>query len=201
MSEIRDMYFLQVDGKNLEWNSEQGQKLLNSMILSENAQIYAMASEIKMRQSWKFAFDVIFATSSASLVYGVSNQLNIKTNLYSKPRSVRLVMYALVTTFFTTTYFMLKDTATIYLEKKIDEDLINKNPIFLEGGRDFYSKIIERNKILREIMGKSGQKLYTALGNENTYLRTKHIPLVQRESYFEHKLSERSALSGNFNIS
>lgn len=188
---------MQIDGKNLEWNSDQGQKLLKSMIVSENAQMYAMASEIKMRQSWKLAFDVIFATTSAALVYGISNHLNTKANLYSKPRSVRLVMYALVTTFFATTYFMLTDGVTVYLEKKNDEDLINKNPIFLEGGRDYYTKLIERNLTLREIMGKKGEKLYTALGNDNTYIRTKHIPPVQRKSFFEQKLSENSALSEN----
>lgn len=142
-----------------------------------------------MRQSLKPALDVVYAGTSAAIVYSVVNHLNIRGNLYTKPRSVRLIMYSLVVSFFSTTYFMLKDLTTVLFEKRIDNELINKSPIFVEGGKEFYTKMIERNKTLREVMGKRGEKMYTALGNENTYIRSKHIPLVQRKAFFDEKLS------------
>lgn len=149
-----------------------------------------MGHEIKMRQTFKPMLDLMYGTSSAMLTYGVSRYINIKSDLYSKPRTVRLIMYSLITTFFCTTYFMLKDLTNIYLEKSVDKELKKTDSIFVEGGKEFYTKLIDRNKILREILGKKGEKMYTALGNDNSYIRTKHLPLVQRKSFFEEKLPE-----------
>lgn len=182
--------FFQVSEKPLAWHSDNGRKLLDTLILSENAQIYAIGSHIRMRESLKPGLDVVYAGISTAATYSVANHLNVRGNLYSKPRSVRLVMYSLVATFFCTSYFMLKDLTTILIEKRIDEELINKSPIFAQGGREYYAKMIERNKVLREIMGTRGEKMYTALGNENTIIRTKHIPLVQRKAFFDEKLAE-----------
>lgn len=154
-----------------------------------------MAHEIKMRQTLKPILDLVYGFTSACFVYGVTTYLNKKGNLYSKPLYLRLIMYGLVTTFSVTTYFMFKDLTTVFLEKRIDDELKKKDIVFIEGGKEFYSQLIERNKTLREIMGVHGEKLYTALGNENNYLRTKHIPLVQRKAFFEEDAPERTLKS------
>lgn len=177
----------------LDWSSENGTKLLSSLVLPESAQLYAIAREIKMRQSWKPILDTVYGSSSALLIYGVCCYLNERANMLSKPRSIRFTMYAIVAAFFTTSYFMLKDLSTLKIEKTVDEELVNTDPIFIEGGREFYSKIIERNLTLREILEERGRRLYTALGNENSLLRTKHIPIVQRKSLFEKLLNEQAA--------
>lgn len=82
-------------------------------------------------------------------------------------------------------YFMMKDVSQFTIEKRIDEALKKANPIFEEGGKEYYTKIIERNQALRKLLGKQGEIQYTALGNENHFLRIKHIPLVQRKEFFE----------------
>lgn len=151
-----------------------------------------MAREIKMRQTWKPFLDTFYGTSLAILLYGVSKQLNEKFKLLSKPRSVRLVMYSLVTLLCITNYFLLKDLTTVYLEGIIDKQLVEKDLIFAEGGQEYYSKIIETNKILRNILGSKGESLYTALGNENHYIRTKTTPFVQRKAFFEEALSRNA---------
>lgn len=176
---------MQVNDRPLSWGSDEGQKLLESLILSEKAQIYAMAREIKMRQTYKLALDVSYAATTTAATYCVANELNTRFNLYNLPRSTRFVMYFLVSSFFAATYFMMKDITTITFEKIIDQELIDMNPIFREGGKEFYTKLIERNKILRQIMGTLGERKYTALGNENTLIRTKHLPIVQRKAFFE----------------
>lgn len=151
-----------------------------------------MAHEIKMRQTWKPVLDILYGTTTAMFAYSISNAINVRSNLYSKPRSIRLIMYCLVAIFSCTTYFMLKDLTNVHLEKSIDEELQKTDLIFIEGGKEFYTKILERNKALREILGSKGERMFTALGNENTYLRTKHMPIVQRKSFFENLLAENS---------
>lgn len=144
-----------------------------------------MAHEMKMRQTLKPLYETVAATMLAMLTYSYCNHLNIKAKLYTKPRSARLALYSLVGTVCFTMYCMIKDVTTVFFEKSIDEELMKKNPIFIEGGKEYYTQIVERNKILREVMGTKGKKLYTALGNENSLIRTRHIQVVQRKAIFE----------------
>ncbi|XP_018575031.1 transmembrane protein 177, partial [Anoplophora glabripennis] len=176
---------IKVNHESVIWESEDGKKLLNSLVLSENAQIYAMSKEIKFRQTPKPLLDTIFATSSCVLAYSLGNFINNKFNLYNKPRGVRVTMYGFVGLFVVGLYTMLKDVSQIYFEENVDRELKQKNTIFVEGGKEYYTKILERNQALRKMMGKEGERLYSVLGNENYLFRTKHIPVVQRKLFFE----------------
>lgn len=153
--------------------------------MSENAQIYAIAKEIKYRQTQKPFLDTILATSSCLLPYSMGNYVNNKFNLYVKPRAVRYTIYGLIGLFVIGLYTMSKDVTQVYYEEKIDKELMEKNKIFAEGGKEYYNKMLNRNQALRKMLGKEGERLYSALGNENYLFRTKHIPVVQRKLFFE----------------
>lgn len=147
-----------------------------------------MSKEIKFRQTPKPLLDTIFATSSCILAYSLGNSINNKFNLYIKPRGVRFFIYGCISLFVIGFYLMCKDVTQIYYEERIDTKLKQKNKIFAEGGKEYYSKILDRNQALRKMLGKEGERLYSVLGNENTLFRTKHIPIVQRKSFFEEPL-------------
>ncbi|KAJ8915774.1 hypothetical protein NQ315_004586 [Exocentrus adspersus] len=176
---------IKVNQESVVWDSEDGQKLLSSLILSENAQMYAMAKEIKFRQTPKPILDVFFAASSCISIYSLNNYINVKFNLYAKPAGVRYTMYCLVGLFVLGLYAMSKDMTQLYYEQTIDGELKKAHQIFAEGGREYYTNIIRRNQSLRRMLGKEGESLYSVMGNENSFIRTKHIPVVQRKSFFE----------------
>lgn len=183
-SVTRDSIKLRND-ESIIWELEEAQLLQKSLVLSEKAQIYAIAKEIKFRDTPKVLIDTLVALTSFLGVYGISNAYNKKLNLYAKPLGVRLVLYSLVGALAFGSYAFCKDVSTVYYEKSADEQLKAINPIFVEGGREFYTKILNRNRALRKLLGEEGEKIYSVLGNENYFIRHRHMPLVQRRALFE----------------
>lgn len=106
-------------------------------------------------------------------------------NLYSRPRSMRMVLYLFVTIFAFGNYCFLKDSTQMYYEQYVDEFLKEKDPIFAEGGQEYYEKMLQRNKALRKLLGKEGESRFSVLGNENFFIRQKHLPLLNRKEFFE----------------
>lgn len=170
---------------SVPWETEEGKLLLKSLILSEKAQMYAMAREIQIRQTPKYFIDLFSSVTAFIVAYGVGNNLNTKFNLYTKPRPVRFIMYGLLGCFALSNYIFITDFTQLYYEKQIDEYLKNKNKIFKEGGKEFYESTLNRNIAFRKLMGKVGESNYTSLGNENYMIRQKHLPLLQRKDFFE----------------
>jgi len=170
---------------SVPWELEEGKQFLKSLTLSEKAQMYAMAREIQMRQTPKYFADTFGSVAAFIVAYGVGNRLNERLNLYAKPRSVRFVLYSLLGSFALWNYIFIKDFSQLHYEKKVDEYLINKNSVFQEGGKEFYEKILLRNRALRKLMGQVGESNFTPLGNENYIIRQRHLPLVQRKAFFE----------------
>lgn len=101
---------------------------------------------------------------------------------------MRMVLYGFITMFVFGNYCFLKDYTQMYYEHDVDKFLKEKNPIFVEGGREFYEKMLQRNKAFRTLLGKEGESRFSALGNENFFIRQKHVPLIRRKQFFEENL-------------
>lgn len=177
----------------MPWGTEEAELFAKSLVLSENAQLYCIAREMKMAQTPKIFYDCMYASFPVFTYYGVTNYVNTKFNLYARPVALRLIFYVLGGTLAIGQYFLFNDYTQTYFEKKVDQELKEKNKIFIEGGKETYGKMMARNVALRELLGSAGKKLYTALGNENTLLRQKHLPLSDRRLFFENALKEQSA--------
>ncbi|XP_060520194.1 transmembrane protein 177 isoform X2 [Cylas formicarius] len=177
----------QAEGKSVTWDSKEGQDLLNSMVLSEKAQLYAIAKEIQFRQSPKLYIDTFIATSCAAATYILSSIINRKFDFYSRPRVIRLIVYSFVSSLCFMNFIMCKDMSQLYYEKTSDDYLIAKDPVFLEGGKEFWEKILKRNMALRKLLGPRGESMYTITGNENNIIRSKHLPFTERQSFFANK--------------
>lgn len=111
-------------------------------------------------------------------------------NLHAGPLSLRAVLYTLVGTFATGTYFLMKDITEVYYESGVDKKLCALGSDFVESGVIFYEKILERNQALRELMGREGENKYSKLGNENFGLRQPRLALIHRKQFFEERLKE-----------
>lgn len=166
---------------------------MESLVLSEAAQLYGIAREIKMTQTPKVVLECFYAGFPVFFYYSITNYFNTKFNLYSRSLSLRLVLYSLASVLVAGQYFLLKDQTQVYYEKVVDEELKKKNIIFVEGGREMCGKLMARNIALRELMGNAGKKAYTALGNEKSLIRQKHVPLSERRLFFDQALKELRA--------
>lgn len=180
--------------ESVVWDSKEAKDFLESLVLSEKAQMYAMAREMRMAETMKLYFDSAYCTLGVYFTYAFSQFINMRYNMYVKPVGIRLVMYGLVGSFWYTNYIFVKDFTQLKYERKVDEELKHLNPIFVEGAIEFYGKILQRNKALRKLMGREGENMYSVHGNENYLLRQRHLPLVQRKAYFENTLDPKESL-------
>ncbi|RZC35482.1 transmembrane protein 177, partial [Asbolus verrucosus] len=132
----------------------------------------------------KQMIDAMVAVVFCMEMYGICKSINAKRDLYSKPRIVRLILYCIVGAFSLRSYALCKDVTQVYFEDKIDKELKRNN----QGGKEFYTKLLERNIVLRKLLGREGERAYSVLGNENYFIRHKRIPLAQRKIFFEQPL-------------
>lgn len=184
------LLFLQIDGEAVAWGTPEADRFLNSIVLSEKAQLYAIAREIKTVNSTKFLLDTSYVGIPIIMYYGCTSQLNMSLNLFSKARGLRIIIYTLFGAFQAGIYFLFKDFTQIYFERKIDKELKEASPILAEGGKEFYSKLMSRNIALRTLLGKRGKSYFTSMGNEHSFIRQKHLPLSDRKLFFEQSLNE-----------
>lgn len=174
----------------MPWGTQEADLFLESLILSEKAQLYGIAREIKMSETPKLMFECIYATLPILSYYSITHYFNNKLNLYARPFPLRLILYTLGSVLSAGQYFLFKDFTQIYYEQQVDKELKEKDKLFVEGGREMYGKLMARNVALRELMGNAGKKTYTALGNEKSLIRQKHVPLSDRRLFFDQALKE-----------
>lgn len=159
-------------------------------MLTESAQLFAIAREVLYLKSLKVLFDTCYATAAFIFTYGVAQKINTKYNLYAKPFSLRCLMYGFVGMFGFGLYGFLTDFTQIYYDRYVDRTLCEKNPLFIEGGREFYDKMLQRNRALRKLMGPLGEKYYSIMGNERFFIRQKRLPVLTRRDFYDQKLKE-----------
>lgn len=87
-------------------------------------------------------------------------------------------------------YAFLTDYTQIYYDTKVDKQLSELGPEFIEAGVSFYDKLLKKNIAIRNLIG---ENMYTAQGNEQHLIRQKSLPLTIRRSYFKIKLDEFTA--------
>ncbi len=67
----------------------------------------------------------------------------------------------------------------------------------MSGGIEFYGKALERNALLRDLLGPDeGPKMFTPTGNVNSVFRQRDVPLTARKEALEKRLTERGVADG-----
>ncbi|XP_069702974.1 transmembrane protein 177 [Periplaneta americana] len=185
-----DRNHLLVNMDQVSWNSQAGKKLLDAVILSEDAQKFAIAREIAYVRTQYVYYNSIFPVAVITFLYAFTNNCNNRLDLFNKPLSMRVVLYTLVGLFGFGSWAFMKDFTAICLEAQVDKEVCALGENYIKGGIEFYTKLLNRNISLRMLMGEKGEKLYTTTGNEQYMLRQKHMPLTYRMEYFKLQLDE-----------
>lgn len=179
--EITDIDKNRLTLKNLsiDWNSEEGEKFADSLILSENAKKFAIAREIYYVLGHHIKIDcglVILNFGAAYCGYYALKelyQLKHRMRLFGRMTILgALGMAAMGTYSFVSDVFQRRrDRRALIRTSELGND-------FVEGGIEFYTKLLQRNNALYHLLGKEGQKCYTAGGNERISFRMKHLPIT-----------------------
>lgn len=173
----------------MPWGSDAGELFQDSLVLSENAQKFAIARELShLNTNYVYHFGLI-SCFALQFQYAMSAYLSHKTYGRFKPKSYRYTLYSLVGVFTYGVWSAATDTLTKYYEERADAKASQLGINYAKGGAEFYTKLARRNIAAREMMGVKGEKLFTKYGNSNTELiRQRHIPVSIRKERAESRV-------------
>lgn len=174
--------------QSIDWTRQDAQILLNAVMLSENAQKFAIACEILRIQAEEPYFNSYLLALIIAVLWTLYNAITYKFKLYGQNVILCRMLYSSFTIFGAILWFGIKDYRSYHLDKKDDETLCNLGAEYIKGGQEFFEKTLLRNRALRSLLGEEGKRIYTAYGNEHTFLRQKHVPLTYRKDFFDSRL-------------
>ncbi|XP_055626359.1 transmembrane protein 177 [Toxorhynchites rutilus septentrionalis] len=167
--------------QKINWSSEGGKLLEESLVLSEDEQVFGIAREILILNTHKKLIQSIIPAASWMFVYGTAATMNARGNFYARPLSLRLVLYAICSAFGYGIYSFATDMCEIHYDSDVDKQLAVLGPDVIDAGARFYDKILKKNVALRKL---TGENYYTAKGNINYMIRQKTAPLTMRKEFF-----------------
>ncbi|XP_042233029.1 transmembrane protein 177-like isoform X2 [Homarus americanus] len=179
-----------VNNEPVPWSTPEGESLKQSLVLSKDAKKFAIAREITSLSTLEPFANGAFTAAIVGMVYMMSSGVNARFNFYAKPRSLRVMLYGLVSLFGYAFWSLGKDVSTVQYEASADRAAADVGEKYATGGLEYYEKVLQRNVALRSLMGTEGDKLYTAYGNDQVLIRTKHIPFSLRRAYLKTRVEE-----------
>ena len=144
--------------------SEAAKSFCTSMILSDDAKKFSIAREIERLKFQPFIVHGSMSFCFILLTYNVSRIINRKLELFKKPPMVRGIAYLSILPSMILAYVIGKDAFNRNIDTELDKraSMIGSN--YAAGGVEYYEKVMQRNRALRELEGERGQQKYTGKG-------------------------------------
>lgn len=79
---------IQLQQNQIAWSTDEGKLLQESLVLTEDEQVFAMARSILQIQTHKLLMSSFYGPFSICFVYAIANYVNTRANLYARPRQV-----------------------------------------------------------------------------------------------------------------
>ncbi|GFT48766.1 transmembrane protein 177 [Nephila pilipes] len=171
---------LKLEGHDsIDWIID-GQDLLDALTLSDNAKKFGLMREIYSCNIWNVMDNAFISTGCFLFPGAFVMKLNKKNAIGKLPLKSRLAFYIICYAFGYAFYRCLKDPLKHVTSKKYDKQAAVTGPDYLVGGIEFYQKMLQRNKALRELLGERGERLYDKDGNDNYFFLTPKLPIRKR---------------------
>lgn len=172
--------------KDIDKDSVEGRKHLSSLVLSEDAKKFALARELHFSDSKYVHINGLVGILIGGVGVLTAAKMNRSAylNIEKTKRSFRILVYA---TLAFSVIYLQQEVLRFYFTKhhlKSDSKAASMGKEYAMGGIEYLSKLLRRNEALRKLAGKSGEEMYTPLGDEvsgyfslniSASLRMKHL--------------------------
>lgn len=176
---------LVINFKPLNILAQETDYLLDSFILSKNAQKYAIAHEIlriKSGEVYKSAYGLSFSILIATLFYNIVVHT---CNLYQKDKVYLYTVFTVSVLIAIMLWLAYTDNVSSQLDSSIDESISKLGLNYIEGGKEFYEKLLQKHRAIKGLLDDKRTEIHNDNGNEEYFLRH---PLNHRKEFFENKL-------------
>ena len=171
-----------INGQAVAWDSEAGGALREALVLSPDAQKFAVAREVARLDIGGPVVSAVVAPVCLSGVWVYSVALKQMLGLHGRPALVRGAANLAALGLGAVTYLLTSDTISQWVDYGSDRRAGAVSPGYARGGVEFYDKLLSRNRTLRGLMGPKGEEMYAANGNlfPAHLLKLKHAPYTSR---------------------
>ncbi|KAI6177701.1 hypothetical protein M3Y97_00936800 [Aphelenchoides bicaudatus] len=151
----------------IDWDSEVGQKLIETFVLSDNAKRFLIYRDFMTCENYQALVNapVVFGSYtvfSSFFTYVLSKHAAKSWNYLKKFFFFYTILTAMAL-FGATQYHKFYYYATNYYG---DEESAKRSVQYTDGGMEYYQKMLQRHRLLRKVLDK-GQDLFTPAGNLN----------------------------------
>ncbi|XP_018365947.1 PREDICTED: transmembrane protein 177 [Trachymyrmex cornetzi] len=179
---------LQIKEELVDWTRQDAKAFLEAVTFSEDAQKFAIAREILQIQAEEPYFNSLLLALTIGTLWTLYNVISYRYKLREGNAIARRMLCGTFTLFGAIFWFGVKDYRSYQLDRKNDEALCRLGTEYIKGGQEFYEKTLNRNRALRTLLGTDGKSRYTIHGNEENFLRLKHMPISHRKDFFDSHL-------------
>ncbi|XP_053997816.1 transmembrane protein 177 [Hylaeus anthracinus] len=173
-----------LNDKPIPWHQQEAKDFLESLVLSENAKKFALAREILKVREHSIEMDTISCLGHFLLLFFIYDTFH-KRMVLSERKVARFMIASAVCVGGIASFFGLYNSNQYTNDFKVDTKLSKLGPEYIEGGKEFYEKLLKRNIALRTLLGKNGEKLFTKNGNEIYFLWSKRLSIHDRRNFLE----------------
>lgn len=171
-----------INGKTVDWSSDVGSALKESLVFSPEAQKFSIAREVARLQSGGPVMSAAVAPLCLGGVWVYSIVLKQMFGLHAGPALFRGAVNIVALGLGAVSYFLTSDALNQWIDYSSDQRAAALSRDYAQGGVEFYDKILSRNKTLRSLMGQKGEDMYAPSGNlfPAHLLQLKHTPYTSR---------------------
>lgn len=163
----------------MKWETEAGKRLKRSLVLSDKAKKFAIAHEILLANTYQMWLHSVCPPFVLIAAVRFSELCREKLHLGVKSPGFRSGVYSVIGIFGCIFWCLIYDRVNVIYEMRTTKKLTELGDDYIEGGIEYYTKVLERNKALRDLLPE-GPSLYTVTGNKPYLLRFPTIPLIAR---------------------
>ncbi len=177
----------------IDWETKLGADYASTMMLSSNAKAFGIARELNYTRTKHLYIDAglkAFFTGVAFTgwffiqdMYGMRHRMN---------RIQKASLFGFLAFTSAIVYFLVHDIVSCLRDNAVDAKTGKLGRNYAEGGVEFYEKILQRNRLLRELLGRRGPKVFTYYGNQLATWRRPHVELTSRRDHMKKRLESYS---------
>lgn len=141
------------NGQPIKWDTSTGKKLKETLYLSPAAQKFAIAKEIYFSDSYMVHVRAMAVFASLMLFKAIIDVGKQRYSLTSMPWQTRTLVYIASTVLCLSNFLLLNDGVNSIYDRETSLQAALVSDEYYDGATEFYTKLLQRNKCFRRLLG------------------------------------------------
>ncbi|XP_017892630.1 transmembrane protein 177 [Ceratina calcarata] len=170
------------------YDIDAGRQFRTSLVLSENAQKFAIARKVFALSEYDLVFKAMNIFTDVWIGLTAYSIISKRSKTIKKEKHLKFILMGVIAVAVYVMWLFSRDALDDQREVSINKKIIELGPKYVEGGVEYYEKLSSRNKALRILLGRKGTYLFKNNGNETSWFHKKRSTITNQIEFFNIKL-------------